>query len=239
MKSQNKIGEILIKRSYITRKQLNHALAEKSDKPIGEVLIEMGYVKPEEINEALTEQNLMQKAQEVLQSAVKNPIQHKVLWFIVVFAIAGIALIYNIITGTVDQNIDKNTFTNNVQSEDINANTVKQKKLRLRYIGHNAKLNEMSDTTKKIKDRASNFKKDTKYEIKRIDNDISDNLELMQEQDSSNSATIGDLEDRFFTFRSTSKNALKRLKEDNATLLDRVNKLETELNTLKNQNKEK
>ena len=43
-KNQNKLGEILIKRKYITQKQLDEALKKKTKKPIGEVLIKMGHV---------------------------------------------------------------------------------------------------------------------------------------------------------------------------------------------------
>ena len=129
MSKINKIGEILIKKKYITKKQLDHALKDQGNKPLGETLVDMGYVKEHEISEALTQQSAMQLVREELGNAVRNPVQHKVLWFIVVFAVIGIATIYNIVTGSVDQNIGQNTTTNIAQTEDINANTVKQKKL--------------------------------------------------------------------------------------------------------------
>ena len=142
-KTETRIGEILIKRKYITRKQLDNALEKQEDSPIGETLIEMGYVTESEISQALDHQSTLQTVRQELSDAVRNPIQHKLLWFIVVFALIGIVTIYSIVTGSVDQNIGANTNTNIAQDEDINANTVKQKKLRLRYIGHNSRLKEM------------------------------------------------------------------------------------------------
>ena len=52
MSKINKIGEILIKKKYITKKQLEHALNDQGQKPLGETLVEMGYVKEHEISEA-------------------------------------------------------------------------------------------------------------------------------------------------------------------------------------------
>ena len=60
MSKINKIGEILIKKKYITKKQLDHALKDQGQKPLGETLVEMGYVKEHEISEALTQQSAMQ-----------------------------------------------------------------------------------------------------------------------------------------------------------------------------------
>ena len=183
VKTENKIGEILIRRKYITRKQLDHALSDQAGTPLGETLIRMGYIKKNELSEALTQQSAIQTVREELGNAVRNPVQHKVLWFIVVFALIGIITIYSIVTGSVDKNIGENTNTNISQTEDINANTVKQKKLRLRYIGHNSKLNEIQDTTLKIKNRASMFKKNTNSSIRGLESDIIYSNQLMMEQD--------------------------------------------------------
>ena len=60
-KEIKKIGDILIKRKYITKKQLQHALEEQGDKPLGKTLIDMGYVKEDEIAEALEEQSLLKQ----------------------------------------------------------------------------------------------------------------------------------------------------------------------------------
>ena len=145
-KEIKKIGDILIKRKYITKKQLNNALEEQGDRPLGQTLIEMGYVKDHEITEALEEQSLLKQTLETAKDAVANPIQYKALWFIVAFSIFGIFFIYSQLTGTVDEGIKGNTVTNELQDEDINAVSVKEKKLRLRYIGHNSKLKEIQDT---------------------------------------------------------------------------------------------
>ena len=72
----------------------------------------MGYVSENEISQALTQQSTIQTVREELSDAVRNPVQHKLLWFIVVFALIGIGIIYNIVTGTVDQNIGVNTVLN-------------------------------------------------------------------------------------------------------------------------------
>ncbi len=231
-KTENKIGEILIRRKYITRKQLENALSDQEDSPLGETLVKMGYVKKSEIAEALTQQSTIQTVREELGDAVRNPVQHKALWFIVVFAIIGIITIYNIVTGSVDENIGANTNTNIAQDEDINANTVKQKKLRLRYIGHNSKLNEMQDTTLKIKSRASMFKKNTNSAIKGLESDIIYSNQIMIEQDSVNASEISDLQDRFITFQSAQKIKNRKLENKDSDYLDRLNELEQKINAL-------
>ncbi len=232
MSKINKIGEILIKKKYITKKQLDHALKDQGKKPLGETLVEMGYVKEHEISEALTQQSAMQLVREELGNAVRNPVQHKVLWFIVVFAVIGIATIYNIVTGSVDKNIGQNTSTNLAQSEDINANTVKQKKLRLRYIGHNSKLSELQDTTSNIKNRATIFKKNTNSSIKSLESELQYSNQIMMEGDSTNASEIGDVQDRFITFQSAQKIKNKRLEDKNKDLLKRINELEQKINEI-------
>ena len=231
-KIETRIGEILIKRKYITRKQLDNALEQQKDAPIGQTLIEMGYVTENEISQALTQQSTIQTVRDELSDAVRNPVQHKLLWFIVVFALIGIVIIYNIVTGTVDQNIGVNTSTNIAQNEDINANTVKQKKLRLRYIGHNSKLKEMEDTTLKIKNRANLFKKNTNSQIKGLESELVYSQQLMNEQDSINSSDIGDLEDILFSFQSVQKLKNNKLDSKDDDFLERLNELETKINAL-------
>ena len=232
VKTGNKIGEILIRRKYITRKQLDHALSDQAGTPLGETLIRMGYIKKNELSEALTQQSAIQTVREELGNAVRNPVQHKVLWFIVVFALIGIITIYSIVTGSVDKNIGENTNTNISQTEDINANTVKQKKLRLRYIGHNSKLNEIQDTTLKIKNRASMFKKNTNSSIRGLESDIIYSNQLMMEQDSTNASEISDLQDRFITFQSAQKIKNKKLENKDSDYLKRLNELEQKINDL-------
>ena len=232
-KTENKIGEILIKKKYITRTQLEHALENQEDLPLGKTLVKMGYVKDEEISTALEHQSTVQMVREEFSNALRNPVQHKILWFIVVFAIIGIVTIYSIVTGSVDQNIGANTNTNIAQNEDINANTVKQKKLRLRYIGHNSKLNEIQDTTTQIKKRANIFKKNTRSSIKSLEAEILDNTELMVQQDSINASDIDDVKTSFEASRAAQKLANDRVKKDTKDLLERLNALETEINALK------
>ena len=232
-KTENKIGEILIKKKYITRTQLEHALENQEDLPLGKTLVKMGYVKDEEISTALEHQSTVQMVREEFSNALRNPVQHKILWFIVVFAIIGIVTIYSIVTGSVDQNIGANTNTNIAQNEDINANTVKQKKLRLRYIGHNSKLNEIQDTTSQIKKRANIFKKNTRSSIKSLEAEILDNTELMVQQDSINASDIDDVKTSFEASRAAQKLANDRVKKDTKDLLERLNALETEINALK------
>ncbi len=231
-KTETRIGEILIKRKYITRKQLDNALEKQKDAPIGETLIDMGYVTEAEISQALDHQSTLQTVRQELSNAVRNPVQHKLLWFIVVFALIGIITIYSIVTGTVDENIGANTNTNIAQNEDINANTVKQKKLRLRYIGHNSRLKEMEDTTLKIKNRANLFKKNTNSQIKGIESDLVYSQQMMNEQDSINSSEIGDLEDIFFSFQSVQKLKNKNLDGKDEDFLTRLNELEKKINEL-------
>ena len=178
-KEIKKIGDILIKRKYITKKQLEKALSEQGDKPLGQTLIDMGYVKDADIKEALEEQSLLKQTLETARDAVANPIQYKALWFIVVFSILGIVFIYTQLTGSVDQGIKGNTQTNELQDENINAVSVKEKKLRLRYIGRNSKFKEIQDTTVQIKKRNSAFKRDVASEFKGTNQEIDDVRSIM------------------------------------------------------------
>jgi len=231
-KTETRLGEILIKRKYITRNQLDNALEKQADSPIGETLIEMGYVTDNEISQALDHQSTLQTVREELSDAVRNPVQHKLLWFIVVFALIGIVTIYSIVTGSVDENIGANTNANIAQDEDINANTVKQKKLRLRYIGHNSRLKEMEDTTLKIKNRASLFKRNTNSQIKGLESELVYSQQMMNEQDSINASEVSDLQDRLITFQSAQKIKNKKLENKDSDYLDRLNELEKKINEL-------
>ena len=231
-KEIKKIGDILIKRKYITKKQLEKALSEQGDKPLGQTLIDMGYVKDADIKEALEEQSLLKQTLETARDAVANPIQYKALWFIVVFSILGIVFIYTQLTGSVDQGIKGNAQTNELQDENINAVSVKEKKLRLRYIGHNSKLKEIQDTTVQIKKRNSAFKRDVASEFKGTNQEIDDVRSIMFDTDSVISENLSDLDDRFFTYRSTSKNDINRLKKENKSLKARIDDLEIKLNDL-------
>lgn len=233
----NKLGEILIQKKYITQKQLDEALKKKTKKPIGEVLIKMGHVTEKEIAQALTDQTIAQKIQENLSSAVKNPGQHKVLWFIVVFSIIGIGFIWTSLGG-VDEGREENFRKNTVQDEDINATKVGTKKTRLKYIGHDSKLSEQRDTIKSMKSNISLFKSDVASEFKYTETEIEDLRVFSFEEDSILKEELSDLDDRFFTYRSTSKNDINRLKKENKALKARIDDLEKMLISLKETLKE-
>ena len=46
---------------------------------------------------------------------------------------------------------------------------------------------------------------------------------------------LSDLDDRFFTYRSTSKNSIKRLQKENKALKKRLDELELKLNDLESE----
>jgi len=54
-RNRKKLGELLVEHKYITREQLEEALAnlKKSDEKIGEILVDLGYVKEEDLIEVL------------------------------------------------------------------------------------------------------------------------------------------------------------------------------------------
>lgn len=54
----------------------------------------------------------------------------------------------------------------------------------------------------------------------------------MFDTDSVLSEDLSDLDDRFFTYRSTSKNDINRLKKENKSLKSRIDELEIKLNNL-------
>jgi cell division protein FtsB len=54
----------------------------------------------------------------------------------------------------------------------------------------------------------------------------------MFDTDSVISENLSDLDDRFFTYRSTSKNDINRLKKENKSLKARIDDLEIKLNDL-------
>ena len=68
--------------------------------------------------------------------------------------------------------------------------------------------------------------------------EIEDLRILMFENDSTLNDELSDLDDRFFTYRSTSKNNIDRLKKENKALKIRIDELELKLNQLEAQSKE-
>lgn len=230
--NKHKLGEILIRRKYITRKQLNHALKDQKNRPIGEVLIEMGYVKDEEITQALNEQTIAQRIQEGVADAVKNPIQHKFLWFIVVFSIAGIAFIYNNTSETSDET-SKNKETNIVQDLDINAVKVKEKRLRLKYLGHNAALDVQQDSLKNLRNYLLSYENDMDRQVRNLDNNIEELADNTEIEITDLNDGIEDLSDGLRTYKSTNTIQINSLKNKNKKLEKRVKDLEKELADLK------
>ncbi|MCP4112132.1 MAG: chemotaxis protein CheA [Desulfobacteraceae bacterium] len=67
-KKEKKLGEILVERGDITKKELNDAL--KSQKRVGEILIETKAVELEAVESALAEQEKLRKAKKRQQEAV-------------------------------------------------------------------------------------------------------------------------------------------------------------------------
>ena len=111
-----KLGDFLLKKRYITKKQLKDSLAEQSkqaiqyNKPvqIGKVLIEKGYVSVDEIAEALNEQNGNGKEEErVMPTEIgegsKFTFDLKFLITIGVVIVSACATYFSI-TGQVDDN---------------------------------------------------------------------------------------------------------------------------------------
>ena len=90
----------------------------------------------------------------------------------------------------------------------------------------------MQDTTIQIKKRNSAFKRDVASEFKGTNQEIDDVRTIMFDTDSMITEDLSDLDDRFFTYRSTSKNDINRLKKENKSLKARIDDLELKLNDL-------
>ena len=78
------LGEILIDKGYITKKQLENALAKKSeiDKPLEEILVDMKYVTWEDIIRALAEQynlEILEDTPDNIPSDILNKIPRNVM----------------------------------------------------------------------------------------------------------------------------------------------------------------
>ena len=90
----------------------------------------------------------------------------------------------------------------------------------------------MQDTTIQIKKRNATFKRDVASEFKGTNQEIEDVRVIMFDTDSVISENLSDLDDRFFTYRSTSKNDINRLKKENKSLKQRIDDLEIKLNDI-------
>ena len=116
-----KIGDLLLLKGYINKKQLHSALRKQSEEainydravPLGKILIEMQHVTIDEVAEALTDQN---KKQEVKKE--EEPMAHKIgentafqmdLKFLVtiMFIVVSAVGVYFSVTGQVEDNTDE------------------------------------------------------------------------------------------------------------------------------------
>ena len=113
-----KIGDLLLLKGYINKKQLHSALRKQSEEainydravPLGKILIEMQHVTIDEVAEALTDQN---KKQEVKKE--EEPMAHKIgedtafqmdLKFLVTIMFVAVSAVgvYFTVTGQVEDN---------------------------------------------------------------------------------------------------------------------------------------
>ena len=78
---------------------------------------------------------------------------------------------------------------------------------------------------------------DIASEFKGTNQEIEDLRSIMFDTDSMINENLGDLDDRFFTYRSTSKNNIKRLQKENKSLKERIDELEIKLNELESSTK--
>ena len=77
-----KIGDLLLLKGYINKKQLTSALSKQADEaitynrsvPLGKILIELKYVSIDEVSEALNDQSLAPKIKE----KEVEPMAHKI-----------------------------------------------------------------------------------------------------------------------------------------------------------------
>ena len=115
-----KIGDLLLLKGYINKKQLQSALRKQSEYsinydrsvPLGKVLIELEYVTVDEVAEALNDQTEIPKIKE------EEPMAHKIgestafqmdLKFLVTIAVVIVSAcgVYFSITGQVEDNTDE------------------------------------------------------------------------------------------------------------------------------------
>ena len=111
-----KLGDLLLKHRYITKKQLTEALSEQSvqaiqyDKPvqIGKILIDKGYVSVDEISEMLNEQQQKEiKEEKVVAHKIGEDTSFQMdLKFLVTIGIILVSAVgvYFTLTGAVDDN---------------------------------------------------------------------------------------------------------------------------------------
>ena len=123
-----KIGDLLLLKGYINKKQLTSALSKQADEaitynrsvPLGKILIELKYVSIDEVSEALNDQSLAPKIKE----KEVEPMAHKIgentafqmdLKFLVTIGVVLVSAVgvYFTLTGAVEDNTKE---INNIKS---------------------------------------------------------------------------------------------------------------------------
>ena len=123
-----KIGDLLLLKGYINKKQLTSALSKQADEaitynrsvPLGKILIELKYVSIDEVSEALNDQSLAPKIKE----KEVEPMAHKIgentafqmdLKFLItiMFVVVSAVGVYFTVTGAVEDNTKE---INNIKS---------------------------------------------------------------------------------------------------------------------------
>ena len=110
-----KLGDLLLKHRYITKKQLNEALSEQSIQAIqydrkvqiGKVLIDKGYVSLDEITEVLNEQQQEIKEEKVVAHKIGEDTSFQMdLKFLVTIGVVLVSAVgvYFTLTGAVEDN---------------------------------------------------------------------------------------------------------------------------------------
>ena len=122
-----KIGDLLLLKGYINKKQLTSALSKQADEainynrsvPLGKVLIEEGHVTVEEVAEALNDQHItiteVKEEKEVATKIGENTAFQMDLKFLVtiVFVVVSAVGVYFTLTGAVEDNTKE---INNIKS---------------------------------------------------------------------------------------------------------------------------
>ena len=116
-----KIGDLLLLKGYINKKQLHSALVKQSEEaisydrsvPLGKVLIELEYVTVDEVAEALNDQTLVpivKKEEKVMPTKIGESTAFQMdLKFLVTIAVVIVSAcgVYFSITGQVEDNTDE------------------------------------------------------------------------------------------------------------------------------------
>tara|TARA_R100001443_G_scaffold9184_1_gene18748 strand:+ start:88 stop:774 length:687 start_codon:yes stop_codon:yes gene_type:complete len=155
-----KLGDLLLKHRYITKKQLNKALREQSiqaiqyDKSvqIGKILIDNGYVGVDEITEALNEQQQEKKEDKVMPTEIGEGSQFTFdLKFIATMGAILVSAcgVYFSITGQLNE-LEANNSPNRLEHEYVVKEVENIKSMGdLKIISY--KLDEYDETFKDLK----------------------------------------------------------------------------------------